>query len=122
MRKSGTGTDSLTQVKRVCRGCGAPLSRFNTDGSCRACVISTRPPRCGAGHQAPNIHPLRRVRLCRGMTLATLAGLSGLSAPYLCMIENSQRELCRQSHVQALATALRVPPVDLIPWALHGPD
>jgi transcriptional regulator with XRE-family HTH domain len=55
------------------------------------------------------------------MTLATLAGLSGLSAPFLSMIENGHRELCRPPHILALAAALGVPPVELVPWVLAEP-
>jgi transcriptional regulator with XRE-family HTH domain len=55
------------------------------------------------------------------MTLTTLAGLSGLSASFLCRIENGQRELCRKSHLQALASVLRIPPVELVPWVLDEP-
>lgn len=55
-----------------------------------------------------------------GMSLATLAGLSGVSAPFLSMIENGQRELRRESHVLALAATLWVAPVGLIPWVLSG--
>lgn len=106
MRDIRIRTDTLTHAQRVCRGCGALLSRFNADGSCRACVIGTTRLRCSARFQAGSVHPLRRVRLRRGMTLTTLAGLSGLSASFLCRIENGQRELCRKSHLQALASAL----------------
>jgi transcriptional regulator with XRE-family HTH domain len=56
------------------------------------------------------------------MTLETLAGLSGFSAAFLSMIENDQRELCRKSTVTALAAALRVPPVELVPWVLSGSE
>jgi DNA-binding Xre family transcriptional regulator len=98
------------------------LSRDNTGDSCQACLVSTIEPARGPRIQAQNMHPLRRVRLRRGMTLATLAGLSGLSASFLCRIENGQRELSRKSHITALAAALRVPPVDLVPWVLHPLD
>lgn len=72
--------------------------------------------------ESTTIHPLRKVRLRRGMSLATLAGLSGLSVPYLSMIENGHRELSRKAHVKALASALRVRPVELIPWVLKDYD
>jgi hypothetical protein len=37
------------------------------------------------------------------------------------MIENGHRELCRPPHILALAAALGVPPVELVPWVLAEP-
>ncbi len=57
-----------------------------------------------------------RVRSCRrfrGMTLETLAGLSGLSKGYLSMIEDGLRPLNNRHHVAALADALKVSVTDL---------
>jgi DNA-binding Xre family transcriptional regulator len=115
------GTMTATVVRRRCRGCGRPLSQYNPEKSCRACVTGTNEsPR--PVYESQKVHPLRRARLRRGMTLETLAGLSGLSAATLSRVENGQRELCRKSHITALAAALRVPPVDLVPWVLAPPE
>jgi transcriptional regulator with XRE-family HTH domain len=67
-------------------------------------------------------HPLRRVRRRRGLTLAVLADRSGLSVPFLSMVETGQRSLSRRDHVNALAAALRVPPAEIAPSALPGSD
>ena len=67
-------------------------------------------------------HPLRRVRRRRGLTLVVLAGMSGLSAPFLSMVENGQRTLSRRDHVNALAAALRVPPAEIAPSTIPGLD
>jgi transcriptional regulator with XRE-family HTH domain len=65
-------------------------------------------------------HPLRRVRRRRGLTLAVLADLSGLSVAFLSMVENGQRALTRRGHVNALAAALRVAPAEIAPSTLPG--
>lgn len=57
---------------------------------------------------------LRSARLRRGMTLRTLAGLSGLSVGFLSMVENGRRHLDRTSHINALAEALQVAPAELL--------
>ena len=67
-------------------------------------------------------HPLRRVRRRRGLTLAVLAELSGLSASFLSMVENGQRALSRRDHVNALAVALRVCPAEIAPSTLASAD
>lgn len=67
-------------------------------------------------------HPLRRVRRRRGLTLVVLAGMSGLSVPFLSMVENGQRTLTRRDHVNALAAALRVPPAEIAPSTIPGLD
>jgi transcriptional regulator with XRE-family HTH domain len=67
-------------------------------------------------------HPLRRVRRRRGLTLAVLADRSGLSVPFLSMVENGQRALSRRDHVTALAAALRVTPAEIVPGAVPGSD
>lgn len=56
---------------------------------------------------------LRALRLWRHMTLAEVAGLSGISAPYLSMAERGLRSLDRRSTISALAAALRVSETDL---------
>jgi transcriptional regulator with XRE-family HTH domain len=67
-------------------------------------------------------HPLRRVRLRRGMTQVELAGLAGLSCGYISMIERGQRPLRRRDHVNALAAALKVPPAEIAPSMITGSD
>jgi hypothetical protein len=49
------------------------------------------------------------------MSLHVLAGLAGLSAAYLSMVENGKRKLDRYSRIVALADALGVPPGELAP-------
>ena len=53
------------------------------------------------------------------MTLAVLAGLCGVSAAYLSMVENGKRNLDRWSTIVALADALRIPPTDLAEGTEH---
>jgi transcriptional regulator with XRE-family HTH domain len=48
------------------------------------------------------------------MSLRTLAGLSGLSAGFLSMVENGQRHLDRTGHINALAEALQIAPAELL--------
>ena len=67
-------------------------------------------------------HPLRRVRRRRGLTLAVLADRSGLSVPFLSMVETGQRTLTRRDHVNALAAALEVTPAEIAPSTLAGSD
>ncbi len=66
-----------------------------------------------------------RIRSCRrfrGMSLETLAGLSGLSKGFLSMVENDKRSLNGRHHVAAIAEALRVSLTDLTgqPYPLTG--
>jgi transcriptional regulator with XRE-family HTH domain len=67
---------------------------------------------------------LRSARRRRGMSLRTLAGLSGLSVGFLSMVENGQRHLDRTGHITALADALRIAPGELTgqPFAPTGPS
>jgi transcriptional regulator with XRE-family HTH domain len=58
---------------------------------------------------------LRAVRLRRGMNLTVLAGLVGVSASYLSMVENGKRNVDRYSLIVALAEALGVPPGEFAP-------
>jgi transcriptional regulator with XRE-family HTH domain len=67
-------------------------------------------------------HPLRRVRLRRGLTQVELAGLAGLSYSYISMIECGRRKLTRRDHVNALAAALRVAPAEIVPSLSPGSD
>ncbi|MBF9071743.1 helix-turn-helix domain-containing protein [Streptacidiphilus fuscans] len=67
---------------------------------------------------------LRAARRQRGMSLRTLAGLSGLSAGFLSMVENGQRHLDRTGHITALAEALQIAPSELTgqPYAPADPS
>ncbi|GAA2088143.1 helix-turn-helix domain-containing protein [Actinomadura alba] len=66
---------------------------------------------------------LRTLRRWRGMTLAQLAGQSGLSTSFLSMAERGQRSLDRRSHIAALAAALKVSETELTgaPHLGHDP-
>jgi transcriptional regulator with XRE-family HTH domain len=52
---------------------------------------------------------VRRLRTRQGMSLATLATLSGLSKGYLSRVENGERILDQRRSLHAVADALRVP-------------
>ena len=52
---------------------------------------------------------VRRLRTRQGMSLATLANLSGLSKGYLSRVENGERILDQRRSLHAVADALRVP-------------
>lgn len=56
---------------------------------------------------------VRAARRQRGLSLRTLAGLSGLSVGFLSMVENGQRHLDRSAHITALAEALQIAPSEL---------
>jgi transcriptional regulator with XRE-family HTH domain len=62
------------------------------------------------------VHPLRRIRRQRGLTLAVLAGQVGVSAAFLSLVETGARQLRNPAHIVALASVLRVRPVELVPW------
>ena len=67
-----------------------------------------------------------RIRSCRryrGMSLETLAGLTGLSKGFLSMVENGQRRMDRRSHLETVAAALQVSVTDLTgqPYAPTNP-
>jgi transcriptional regulator with XRE-family HTH domain len=56
---------------------------------------------------------LRTLRLRRGIPLAVLGGLSGVTPSFLSMVENGHRELRRWSDILALASALEASPLYL---------
>ncbi|MET0135626.1 MAG: helix-turn-helix transcriptional regulator, partial [Kibdelosporangium sp.] len=56
---------------------------------------------------------VREIRLWRGMNLAAVAGLAGLSTSFLSMVERGQRPITKRVHLERLADALRVSPADL---------
>jgi transcriptional regulator with XRE-family HTH domain len=51
----------------------------------------------------------------RGMTLEVLAGLCGVSAAYISMIENGKRTLNSYSTMVSVANVLMIPPAELAP-------
>lgn len=63
-------------------------------------------------------HRMRHLRHWRGLSLEVVAGLSGISASYLSLIENGYRAVTKRSLLEAIAAALRVSPGDLTdkPW------
>ena len=65
---------------------------------------------------------LRALRRWRRLTLAELAGLSGMTAAAISMWENGKRPLDRRSHISALAAALRVSETDLTGSPHSGTD
>lgn len=56
---------------------------------------------------------VRALRVWRRMTLAEVAGLTGVSPAYLSMAERGQRSIDRRSLISALATVLRVSETEL---------
>lgn len=56
---------------------------------------------------------IRELRQQRGMSLATLAALSGLTKGYLSMVERGIRNLDHRRSLHAVADALKVPPNQL---------
>ncbi|WP_134045924.1 helix-turn-helix domain-containing protein [Amycolatopsis arida] len=57
---------------------------------------------------------VREIRAWREMSLAEVAGLAGITAAYLSMIERGQRSVTKKQTVHALADALRVAPSELL--------
>jgi transcriptional regulator with XRE-family HTH domain len=57
---------------------------------------------------------LRTLRRWRGMTLAEVSGLAGVSLSYLAMVERGERMLDRRSYISAVAAALKVSETDLV--------
>ncbi|MGM1058367.1 helix-turn-helix domain-containing protein [Saccharothrix sp. Mg75] len=64
---------------------------------------------------------LREVRSWRQLSLTAVAGLAGISAPYLSRIERGLRPVTKRSTLEALASALRVAPAELT-GAPHAPS
>lgn len=56
---------------------------------------------------------VREIRTWRGVSLTALAGLAGVSASYLSLIERGLRPVTKRSVLESLAQALRVSPVEL---------
>jgi transcriptional regulator with XRE-family HTH domain len=56
---------------------------------------------------------IREVRNWRGLSITAVAGLAGISVPYLSMIERGQRPVTKGALLESLARALRISPVEL---------
>jgi transcriptional regulator with XRE-family HTH domain len=65
---------------------------------------------------------LRTLRRWRGMTLAALGGLAGVTPQYLSAVELGKKPLDRRSTISALAEALRVSETDLTGGPHLGKD
>jgi transcriptional regulator with XRE-family HTH domain len=74
------------------------------------------------GDEAPIGQRLRDLRLWRGMTLAEVGGLAGVSAAYLSYLERGLRPLDRRSTISALASALRISETELAGGPHLGAD
>lgn len=61
---------------------------------------------------------LREIREARGKSQAVIAGLAGITEPYLSMLETGKRALNRRSTIVALANALEISPSDLFDLGL----
>ena len=105
---------------RTCSRCDRPLSRYNNADYCGSCSFTgDRASQSGASAALSDIGPrLRAARQRRGITLDVLAGLCGLSAAYLSMVENGKRPLDRYSIIVNLADALNISPAEIAP-AMH---
>ncbi|MGH3752880.1 MAG: helix-turn-helix domain-containing protein [Pseudonocardiaceae bacterium] len=55
----------------------------------------------------------RMIRKCRGLSLDVVAGLTGITAPYLSMLERGQRGFNRRGLIEDLAGALGCSVTDL---------
>lgn len=66
-----------------------------------------------AEHSANIGQRLRQLRRWRGLTLAELGGLAGVTPSQLSMWETGRRPLDRRSHIAALAAALKVSEAEL---------
>lgn len=58
---------------------------------------------------------IRELRRWRGKDQATIAGLAGMSQPELSKIERGQRPVTQRLVLEALARALRVSPLEIVP-------
>jgi transcriptional regulator with XRE-family HTH domain len=57
---------------------------------------------------------VREIRMWRGVSLTAAAGLAGISASYLSLIERGQRQVNKRSTLESLAQALKVSPSELL--------
>lgn len=108
----------MTVVNRTCVRCSRPLSRYNNGNYCGSCERSDeRADFGGTGTEAAGEvgKRLKALRQRRGMSLKVVAGLAGVSAAYLSMLETGKRPLDRYSLIRDLAEALRVSPNELAP-------
>jgi transcriptional regulator with XRE-family HTH domain/tetratricopeptide (TPR) repeat protein len=106
---------------RPCGKCGRPLSRYNDADYCSGCARGATAWPGPANTAADEIGSrIRAIRLRRGLTQQVVAGLCGISAGYLSMLETGKRRVERYSLVTDLAVALQVAPAELVPRLLGG--
>ncbi len=113
----------MTVVSRTCARCSRPLSRYNNGDYCGSCESSddrAENDRISSDAASEIGQRLKAVRQRRGMSLRVVAGLAGVSAAYLSMVETGKRSLDRYSLIRDLAEALRVPASDLAPSLSEG--
>ncbi len=93
-----------------CASCGKPLSRYNPENRCQACVSSSRKDELeqSGGTLIPGEN-LAELRRARGLTQEMLAGRAGVSASIVEKLEGNARRSARMSTLRALASVLNVP-------------
>ncbi len=117
------GIANKDTARRLCGKCGRALSRYNDAGYCSGCAnaVLTLPGQVST--EAEDIGArVRAIRLRRGLTQQVVAGLCGISAGYLSMLETGKRRVERYSLVTDLAVALQVAPAELVPGLLGGKE
>jgi transcriptional regulator with XRE-family HTH domain/tetratricopeptide (TPR) repeat protein len=97
---------------RNCSGCGLPLSRYNTEPCCQACISAgrnTNPARrAKAGETLVDGARLAQVRREHGWTQELLAGRAGVSTELVRKLEQGAKRSARLSSLAALAGTLGV--------------
>lgn len=98
---------------RECRGCGRPLSRYNTGAVCQACVRADRKTYSGRPGEASETlvdrGRLAQLRHDHGWTQELLAGRAGVSTELVKKLEQGAKRSARLSTLGALARAMNVP-------------
>lgn len=96
---------------RPCRGCGAPLSRYNRADHCTVCVRSDRAGSASGGETVGLSlgRCIRRLRRRRGLTQEQLAGLAAVSSSLVRKLEQGTRTSASLGTLRALAGVLGVP-------------
>jgi transcriptional regulator with XRE-family HTH domain len=97
---------------RNCSGCGLPLSRYNTEPCCQACISAGRNTsparRAKAGETLVDGARLAQVRREHGWTQELLAGRAGVSTELVRKLEQGAKRSARLSSLAALAGTLGV--------------
>ncbi|WP_369251065.1 helix-turn-helix domain-containing protein [Streptomyces sp. R41] len=112
---------------RRCTGCGCRLNRYNDGRRCFACSRNAALPEAAKPAIPPDVWGDReaqgalverdfgalclRVRELTSMRQDDLALLTGLSQPYLSMLESGQRRLTNIDRIVALLDGMGVPMV-----------